>query len=130
MTETFATTVPARPSRGAGTWPTDTAWGLVGMLPGLGRVVGGAADACAAWLAALLASVVPVASEILDTPRWIAFVLVGLVLTAIGLARGRRATWPQAAAMAGFFGVATVALFLEPRLGLALAGLALAAHAG
>ena len=83
-----------------------------------------------AWLVALLASAVPVASELLGTPRWIAFVLVGLVLTGIGLARGRRATWPQAAAMAGFFGVATVALFLEPRVGLALAGLALAAHAG
>ena len=82
-----------------------------------------------AWLVALLASAIPVASELLDTPRWIAFTLVGVVLTGIGLARGRRATWVQAAAMAGFFGAATAALFLEPRTGLALAGLALAAHA-
>lgn len=81
------------------------------------------------WLVALLASAIPVASELLDTPRWIPFVLVGVVLAGIGLARGRRATWPQAAAMVGFFGIATVALFLEPRLGLALAGLALASHA-
>lgn len=81
------------------------------------------------WLVALLASAIPVASELLDTPRWIPFALVGVVLAGIGLARGRRATWPQAAAMVGFFGIATVALFLEPRLGLALAGLALASHA-
>ncbi|WP_285101891.1 hypothetical protein [Promicromonospora sp. MEB111] len=162
MTETFGKTVPARPSRWTGTWPTNTAWIVLGVLTGFGLLVGGTAivdgtwqDAVAedpttaigvatlcylaaavtgvrwtAWLVAFLASVIPVASELLDTPRWVAFVLVGLVLTGIGLARGRRATWPQAVAMAGFFGVATVALFLEPRLGLALAGLALAAHAG
>jgi hypothetical protein len=162
MTETFETTVPARPSRWTGTWPANTAWIVVGALTGFGLLVGGTAiaggtwqDAVAedpttavgvaalcylaaavtgvrwtAWLVALLASAIPVASELLDTPRWIAFALVGLVLTGIGLARGRRATWPQALAMAGFFGVATAALFLEPRLGLALAGLALAAHAG
>ncbi|GGM09745.1 hypothetical protein ACFQBY_08950 [Promicromonospora citrea] len=81
------------------------------------------------WLVALLASAVSVASELLDVPRWITFVLVGVVLAGIGLARGRSATWPQAAALAGYLGVGTVALFLEPRLGLALAGLALAAHA-
>lgn len=82
------------------------------------------------WLVALLASAIPVASELLDTPRWIAFALVGAVLSGTGLARGRAATWPQTAAMIGYFGIATGALYLEPRLGLALAGLALAAHAG
>ncbi|MFD2794322.1 hypothetical protein ACFS27_12250 [Promicromonospora vindobonensis] len=82
------------------------------------------------WLLALLASAIPVVSELVDTPRWIGFALVGVVLAGLGLARGKRSTWPQAAAMVGYFGVAAVALYLEPRVGLALAGLALAAHAG
>ncbi|MFI9485207.1 hypothetical protein ACIG47_02345 [Promicromonospora sp. NPDC052451] len=161
MTETFETAAAARPSRWTGTWPTNTAWLVLGAVTGVGLLIGGTAiagagwqDAVAedpatavgvaalcylaaavtgvrwtAWLVALLASAIPVASELLDTPRWIAFTLVGVVLTGIGLARGRRATWVQAAAMAGFFGAATAALFLEPRTGLALAGLALAAHA-
>ncbi|WP_423462619.1 hypothetical protein ACO229_20495 [Promicromonospora sp. MS192] len=161
MTETFETAAAARPSRWTGTWPTNTAWLVLGAVTGVGLLIGGTAiagagwqDAVAedpatavgvaalcylaaavtgvrwtAWLVALLASAIPVASELLDTPRWIAFTLVGVVLTGIGLARGRRATWVQAAAMAGFFGAATAALFLEPRSGLALAGLALAAHA-
>ncbi|MFI6427243.1 hypothetical protein [Promicromonospora sp. NPDC050880] len=161
MTETFETAAAARPSRWTGTWPTNTAWLVLGAVTGVGLLIGGTAiagggwqDAVAedpatavgvaalcylaaavtgvrwtAWLVALLASAIPVASELLDTPRWIAFTLVGAVLTGIGIARGRRTTWVQAAAMVGFFGAATAALFLEPRTGLALAGLALAAHA-
>ena len=38
-------------------------------------------------------------------------------------------TWPQALAMVGYFGVAIIALFLAPNVGLALAGFALATHA-
>lgn len=82
------------------------------------------------WLFVLPASAVPVVSLLAGTPRWITFALVGLVLVGVGLVRGRRATWPQTAAMVGYFGVAVVALYLEPRLGLVVAGLALAAHAG
>ncbi|MCP2263427.1 hypothetical protein ACFQHV_22655 [Promicromonospora thailandica] len=161
MSETYEAAAPARPSRWTGTWPTNTAWLVLGAFTGVALLVGGTAtaggtwqDAVAedpattvgvaalcyltaavtgvrwtAWLVAFAAAAVPVASELLDTPRWIGFALVGAVLTLIGLARGRRATWPQAAALVGYLGVATVALYLEPRLGLALAGLALAAHA-
>ena len=162
MTETFETAAPARPSRWTGTWPTNTAWIVLGMLTGFGLLVGATAatggtwrDAVAedpttaigvavlsylaaavtgvrwtGWLVALLASAIPVVSELVDAPRWVGFALVGVVLAGAGLVRGRRATWPQAAAMVGFLGVAAVALYLEPRVGLALAGLALAAHAG
>ncbi len=162
MTEAFETAAPARPSPWTGTWPTNTAWIVLGMLTGFGLLVAGTAlaggtwqDAVAedpttavgvaalcylaaavtgvrwtGWLVALLASAIPVVSELAGMPRWIAFVLVGVVLAGTGLARGRRATWPQAAAMAGYFGVAAVALYVEPSVGLALAGLALAAHAG
>ena len=82
------------------------------------------------WLVALLASAIPVAAPLLDLPVWILFTAVGVVLVAVGAARGRTQTWPQAAALVGFVGVAAVALYLEPRIGLALAGLSLAAHAG
>lgn len=83
----------------------------------------------AGWVAVIPASAIPVVSELGDLPRWIPFALVGVVLAGVGLARGRAATWPQTAAMIGYFGVAAVALYLDPRLGLVLAGLALAAHA-
>jgi hypothetical protein len=80
-------------------------------------------------VAVIPASAIPVVSELADLPRWIPFALVGVVLAGVGLVRGRAATWPQTAAMIGYFGVAAVALYLDPRLGLVLAGLALAAHA-
>ena len=67
--------------------------------------------------------------ELLDVPRWTVLALAGGVLVIIGIVRRPAVTWPQALAMFGFFGVAIVALFLAPNLGLALAGLALAAHA-
>ena len=161
MTEAFETATPTRPSRWTGTWPTNTAWIVVGAITGFGLLVGataatggtwqeataedpattvGVAALCylaaavtgvrwAGWLAVVPASAIPVVSELADLPRWIPFALVGLVLVGVGLARRRAATWPQAAAMVGFFGVAAVALYLDPRLGLVLAGLALAAHA-
>lgn len=63
-------------------------------------------------------------------PWWVLLVLAGAVLLVVGLAVGaRRATTVQALAMLAYFGVAVVSLFLAPRLGLALAGSALAAHA-
>lgn len=83
----------------------------------------------AGWLAVVPASAIPVVSELADLPRWLPFALVGVVLAGVGLARGRAATGPQTAAMIGYFGVAAVALYLDPRVGLVLAGLALAAHA-
>lgn len=162
MTEAFETAAPARPSPWTGTWPTNTAWIVLGAITGFGLLVAGTAlgggtwqDAVAqdpttavgvaalcylaaavtgvrwtAWLAVVPASAIPVVSELTGMPRWVTFALVGLVLAGIGLALGRRATWPQAAAMVAYLGVAAVALYLEPSVGLALAGLALAAHAG
>jgi hypothetical protein len=161
MTEAFETAAGTRPSRWTGTWPTNTAWIVIGAITGFGLLVGataatggtwqeataeepttivGVAALCylaaavtgvrwAGWVAVIPASAIPVVSELGDLPRWIPFALVGVVLAGVGLARGRAATWPQTAAMIGYFGVAAVALYLDPRLGLVLAGLALAAHA-
>ena len=83
-----------------------------------------------AWAFAGVGTVLVVAAELADVPRWIVLALAGVVLVVIGLVRRRAAaTTPQALAMIGYFGVAVVALFLAPAVGLVLAGLALAAHA-
>ncbi|MFF2389594.1 hypothetical protein [Agromyces sp. NPDC058104] len=83
-----------------------------------------------AWLVVGVGTVMVFGAELLDLPRWAVLAAAGLVLLVIGFIRRPRATTPQALAMVGFFGVAVAALALDPRLGLALAGLALAAHAG
>ncbi|MFF2274605.1 hypothetical protein [Agromyces sp. NPDC058126] len=83
-----------------------------------------------AWLVVGVGTLLVFAAELLDLPRWAVLAVTGVVLLVVGLVRRPRATTPQALAMVGFFGVAVAALALDPRLGLALAGLALAAHAG
>ncbi|MFF2272252.1 hypothetical protein ACFVTX_08250 [Agromyces sp. NPDC058136] len=83
-----------------------------------------------AWLVVVLGTLLVFGAELLDLPRWAALAAAGFVLLVVGLIRRPRATTPQAIAMLGFFGVAVAALALDPRVGLALAGLALAAHAG
>lgn len=83
-----------------------------------------------AWLVVGVGTLMVFGAELLDLPRWAVLAAAGLVLLVIGFIRRPRATTPQALAMGGFFGVAVSALALDPRLGLALAGLALAAHAG
>ncbi|MFE6964090.1 hypothetical protein ACFVAJ_03195 [Agromyces sp. NPDC057679] len=83
-----------------------------------------------AWLVVAVGTLLVFGAELLDLPRWAVLATAGLVLLVIGLIARPRATTPQALAMLGFFGVAVVALALDPRLGLAIAGLALAAHAG
>lgn len=82
-----------------------------------------------AWLVVVLGTVLVAGAELLDVPRWIALSVAGVVLVVVGLVRRPRATTPQALAMLGYFGVAVVALSLDPRVGLVIAGLALAAHA-
>lgn len=83
-----------------------------------------------AWAFAGVGTVLVVGAELADVPRWVVLALTGVVLVVIGLVlRRAAATTPQALAMIGFFGVAVVALFLAPTVGLVLAGLALAAHA-
>jgi hypothetical protein len=57
--------------------------------------------------------------------------VAAIVLVVFGLVRRipRSALTAQTAALAGYGGLAGVALFFAPRLGLALAGVALATHA-
>ena len=83
-----------------------------------------------AWAWAGLGSVLVLGAELLDVPRWIVLVAVGVVFLVIGLVRRPRVTVPQGIAMVAYFGVAIAALFLAPRLGLVVAGAALVAHAG
>ena len=82
-----------------------------------------------AWLWAGLGTLLVVGAELLDVPRWIALGAVAVGFAAYGLVRRPRITAPQAIALVGYFGAAVIALAIEPRVGLALAGLALAAHA-
>jgi hypothetical protein len=58
--------------------------------------------------------------------------IAAFVLIVAGVIRRipRSALTAQTAALAGYGGIAAAALFFAPRLGLALAGVALAAHAG
>ncbi|HEU0182067.1 MAG TPA: hypothetical protein VFR16_07740 [Agromyces mariniharenae] len=83
-----------------------------------------------AWAWAGLGSVLVFGAELLDVPRWIVLAAVGAVFLVVGLVRRPRVTVPQGIAMVAYFGVAIAALFLAPRLGLVIAGVALAAHAG
>ncbi|MDF0514327.1 hypothetical protein PX701_11905 [Agromyces sp. H3Y2-19a] len=83
-----------------------------------------------AWLVVVLGTVLVFGAELLDVPRWLVIAAAGLVLAVVGVIRRPRVTAPQAVAMLAYFGVAVVALALDPRAGLAIAGLALAAHAG
>ncbi len=130
---------------------------VVGVITGVGLLLGGAAlgglDAVTpmtavgiatlcyvaaaatgirwmAWAWAGLGSVLVLGAELLDVPRWIVLVAVGVVFLVIGLVRRPRVTVPQGIAMVAYFGVAIAALFLAPRLGLVVAGAALVAHAG
>jgi hypothetical protein len=82
-----------------------------------------------AWLFAGVGTVLVFGAELLDLPRWVVLAAAGAVFAVIGLVRRAAVTTPQLLAMIGYFGIAVLALALEPRGGLALAGLALAAHA-
>jgi len=82
-----------------------------------------------AWAFAGIGTVLVVAAELLDVPRWIVLAAVAIVFAAVGLVRRPRVSWPQAVALVAYFGVAIAALLLAPRLGLVVAGGALVAHA-
>lgn len=82
------------------------------------------------WLGVPVFSGLAFAGLVVPMPWWVLFVIGGLFLLLVGVLTGAgRITAIQAAAMIGFFGVAVLALSLTPRLGLAVAGVALAAHA-
>jgi len=83
-----------------------------------------------AWASIVGASLVVVASDVVGLAWWAGLGLTGLVLVAVGLRRGApRHTLTQAAQLVGFGALAVVALALDPRAGVVLAGLALAGHA-
>lgn len=108
---------------------TDTPVTTIGVATLCYLAAGATGLRWVAWAAVPLASALTFAAELLDFPRWTVFVVVGAVVAALGLVYRRRTTVPQALAMAGYFGVAIVALALAPRVGLALASVALIAHA-
>jgi hypothetical protein len=85
-----------------------------------------------AWAGVLGGSAVVVAGEVVGIGRWVVLGAVGAVLLAVGLVVDvpRRPLLAQAVAFVGFGGIALLALALDPRTGLVLAGLTLAAHAG
>lgn len=82
------------------------------------------------WAAIPGGSLVVVASELLDLDRWVGIGIVAVVLVVIGLfiRVPRTPLTAQTLAMLGYGGAAVIALVIEPRAGLVLAGLALAAH--
>lgn len=84
-----------------------------------------------AWAGILGGSLVVTVSELLGVRWWQGLTAVAVVLVLVGLLR--RAPVPaltaQAVAMLGFGGLALAGMFIAPRLGLALAGIALAGHA-
>jgi hypothetical protein len=82
-----------------------------------------------AWVWVAAGTLLVFAAQLADVPRWVVLAVAGVILVIIGIVRRRAMTTPQALAMLGYFGIAVIALFLAPRVGLALAGLALAAHA-
>jgi len=84
-----------------------------------------------AWAAILGGGVVIAASLLAGVAWWAGLGVAALALCVAGLARhgSHRALTAQAVALLGYGGLAVVALYLAPRLGLALAGVALAGHA-
>lgn len=84
-----------------------------------------------AWAACFVLPPVVIVSQATDVAWWAIFGAVAVVVLAVGLLR--RAPWDALSAQTGalvVYGGASVAtLLLEPRLGMALAGIGLAAHA-
>lgn len=84
-----------------------------------------------AWAACFVLPPAVFISEATDVAWWVIFGVVAVVVLAVGLVRKapRDALSAQSGALAVYGGVAVAALFLDPRLGMALAGVGLAAHA-
>ncbi|MET8869645.1 hypothetical protein ABZW11_42510 [Nonomuraea sp. NPDC004580] len=83
------------------------------------------------WPAVLGGSLVVVVSELIGTPWWAGLGGAAVVLVVVGLALrvSRPALLAQALAVLGFGGVAVIAVFTAPQVGVIVAGLALASHA-
>ena len=84
-----------------------------------------------AWATILLGSAVVTLSEIGGIAWWMGLAVLAAVLVGVGALRRAqgRALTAQGLAMIGFGGLAVVAVLISPRVGLALAGVALASHA-
>ncbi|HEX6953397.1 MAG TPA: hypothetical protein VF156_00845 [Agromyces sp.] len=82
-----------------------------------------------AWAWVAVGTALVFLGRLADVPPWLLLAAAGGTLVVVGLVRRPAVTTPQALAMLGYFGLAVIALFLAPRIGLALAGLALAVHA-
>ncbi|MFG1948750.1 hypothetical protein [Nonomuraea sp. NPDC048826] len=83
------------------------------------------------WPAVLGASLVVVVSELIGIPWWAGLGGTAVVLVLVGLALrvSRSALLAQALAVVGFGGVAMIAVFSTPQVGVIVGGLALASHA-
>lgn len=83
-----------------------------------------------AWAGCAVLSVLVAASQILELTWWVVGTVVALVLLVTGLVLRvpRPPLTAQTAALVGYGVVAVIALYLSPRVGLALAGVALAGH--
>jgi hypothetical protein len=83
-----------------------------------------------AWAGVVVVSLMVVASQAVGLAWWAVGGIVALALVIAGLLLRvpRPPLTAQTAALIGYGGVAVAALFLAPRLGLALAGVALAGH--
>ncbi len=82
-----------------------------------------------AWAWVGIATVIIVVAQLIDVPRLLALVITGVVLAAVGSVRRREETARQTVVALAYLAVGTLAVLIDPRLGLALAGIALAAHA-
>jgi hypothetical protein len=84
-----------------------------------------------AWAGVVGGGLVVVGGAMVGLSWWGAIGIVALALVAVGLLGGvpRRPLTAQAVAMVGFGGLAVVAVFLAPQIGLVLAGAVLASHA-
>lgn len=142
-----------RPDRRAR--PADAVWVLLGVATGLLIVLPastvttpapllaiGVATTCyvaaaalgvrwASWAAVPAGTAAVTLGELLPVgPRWTLLLVLAVALAAWGLGKGSsQGTVAQSAAMAGFFGAGSLGLLLAPTAGLAVAGVALGAHA-
>lgn len=84
-----------------------------------------------AWAGIVVGAAVVTVSELAGIPWWAGLAGYAAVLVAVGLGRPApcRILSDQSLGMVVFGGLAVVAMFISPRVGLGLAGLALASHA-
>lgn len=85
-----------------------------------------------AWAGVPIGSVIVVVIELTGSPWWAGLGAVAAVLVVVGVIIGvpRAELAAQSLALLGFGGLAVGTFWLAPRVGMVLAGLVLAAHAG